>query len=122
MKIDVYNLYRNDRKWNDKQLISPKKGGGICIYVKNTVISNAYELADPTMSTIDTEIQWITLVHPRMNTICIANLYRPPQGNIKKFCDQLESQINLLKNKYTHEPEIFILGDYNIDYIETKRP
>ena len=39
--IDGYNLYRNDRKWNDKQSISPKKGGGICIYVKNTVISKA---------------------------------------------------------------------------------
>ena len=96
IEIDGYNLYRNDRKWNDKQSISPKKGGGICIYVKNTVISNAYELADHTMSTIDIEIQWITLVHPRMNKICIANLYRPPEGNTQKFCDQLESQINLL--------------------------
>ena len=74
------------------------------------------------MSTIDMEIQWITLIHPRMNKICIANLYRPPQGNIKKFCDQLENQINTVKNKYTHEPEIFILGDYNIDFLKPRDP
>ena len=118
IEINGYNSYRNDRKWNDRQSISPKKGGG----VKNTVISNAYELAEFNMSTIDMEIQWITLVHPRMNNICIANLYRPPQGNIKKCCDQLENQMNAVKNKYTHEPEIFILGDYNIDFLKPRDP
>ena len=70
IEITGYNLYRNDRKWNDRQSISPKKGGGTCVYVKNTVISNANELAEFNMSTIDMEIQWITLVHPNMNKIC----------------------------------------------------
>ena len=34
-----YTLVRNDRKWNDTNnaLLPPKRGGGVCMYIKNTL-------------------------------------------------------------------------------------
>ena len=44
----------------------------------------------------------------------ICSLYRPPNGNVTSFCDKLTefvNDINVNNNK-----EIFILGDFNINY------
>ena len=57
-----------------------------------------------------------------MNKICIANVYRPPQGNVQNFCDILEEQIVLIKNKYRHDLEICIMGDFNINYLGPREP
>ena len=113
LSIKGSNLYRNDRKWNDKQSPFPKKGGGICCYVSDDTIVSSHELSHLNVSTIDIEILWFTFEHPRMKKICLANLYRPPQGNIKRFCDKLEEQLLYLKEKYNTEPEIFVMGDSN---------
>ena len=83
---------------------------------------SSHELCEMNMSTIDIEILWLTFDHPRMKKICLANVYRPPEGNIKKFCDKLEDQLICLKNKYDIEPEIFIMGDCNIDYLKPRDP
>ena len=50
------------------------------------------------------------------------SVYRPPEGHIKNFCDKLEDQLICLKNKYDIEPEIFIMGDCNIDYLKPGDP
>ena len=63
---------------------------------------------------------WITLDHPRMNKICIANVYKPPQGNVQSFSDIIEEQVILLNAKYTLEPGIFILGDCHIDCMKPR--
>ena len=103
----------------DKHQI-PKRGGGVCCYVKDSAMVSSHELSNLNISTINAEILWLTLDHPRMNKICIANVYRPPQGNVQIFCDILEEQITFLKEKFNHEPEIFIMGDCNIDYLRPR--
>ena len=34
---DEYTLLRNDRKWHEEGLTKPKKGGGVAIYIRNTL-------------------------------------------------------------------------------------
>ena len=89
---------------------------------KNDQISSSFELKMLNKSSIDIEILWITISHERMNKICVATVYRRHQGNIKTNCDILEEQIIFLKEKYTNDPEIFIMGDCNIDYLRPRDP
>ena len=97
LNIKGYSIIRNDRKWNDRQTLSPKKGAGVCCYVKDGAMVSSHELSNLNISTINAEILWLTLDHARMNKICIANVYRPPQGNVQIFCDILEEQITFIK-------------------------
>ena len=120
LNIKGYSIFRNDRKWNERQTLSPKKGGGVCCYVKDGAMVSSHELSNLNISTINAEILWLTLDHARMNKICIANVYRTPQGNVHIFCDILEEQITFIKENFNHEPEIFIMGDCNIDYLRPR--
>ena len=65
------------------------------------------------ISCIDIEIQWISIRKENNRILYIANLYRPPQGNIKKFNDYLANCLNSLSN--ISKKDIFIMGDFNID-------
>ena len=67
-------------------------------------------------TTKDIEIQWITINNPNMKKLVLANLYRPPQGNIENCCVKIESLFNDVIGKYQYEPEIIIIRDFNIDY------
>ena len=49
--------------------------------------------------------------------ILIANIYRPPQGNIDNFTQVLE---NILINLELTKIELFIMGDLNIDMLDKK--
>ena len=44
----------------------------------------------------------------------IANVYRPPQGNVKKFIEYLRESLDLIDDK--SKKDVFILGDFNIDF------
>ena len=46
---------------------------------------------------------------PNMKKILICNLYRPPQG-----------QLDTIANKFNSPPEIFITGDFNVNYKDTQ--
>ena len=50
----------------------------MCCYLKDDAMVSSHELSNLNISTINAEILWLTLDHPRMNKICIANVYRPP--------------------------------------------
>ena len=45
----------------------------------------------------------------------IVNIYRPPQGNIELFIESLEIR---LSNLNLDRVELFIMGDFNIDFLE----
>ena len=46
------------------------------------------------------------------------NVYRPPQGNVKNFTDTLENIYEEISTA-NGSSEIFILGDFNINYKST---
>ena len=114
INIPGYRITRLDRNWLENNSI--KKGGGVCIYIKENIIFTDSDVCKFNISTQDIEIQWITLRFPKMKDIIIANVYRPPQGNAKNFCKYLKNCFNNIKDLF--KKEIFILGDFNIDILQ----
>ena len=114
LDINAYNLIRHDRVWFVNDSTQPKRGGGVGMYIKEayTYSSNTYEAYN--LSTNDIECLWIEIIRPSAKNITIGTLYRPPNGNVISFCDKLTEtilDININNNK-----EIYILGDFNINY------
>ena len=64
-------------------------------------------------SNIDIEIQWVTVKKQNNTKMHIANVYRPPQGNIKNFLEYLRECLNAIDNNC--KKDIFVLGDFNIN-------
>ena len=111
INIHGYNLLRLDRNWSENGQL--KKGGGVCLYIKDEILYSENELSNLNLSSEDIEIQWISIRKQNNRILYIANLYRPPQGNIKKFNDYLRNCLNGLSN--ISKKDIFIMGDFNID-------
>ena len=117
-QIPGYNLERNDRKWGvDRGQV--KKGGGVACYIKQN-LTYSRENEDLNISTIDIESLWITILIPNMRKIVIGTMYRPPQGNIKKFTELIEKQVKDIHDKLSQPFDLFILGDINIDYMNIR--
>ena len=87
------------------------------LYTKNDMIYSDSEFANLNMSSKNIEIQVLSINQPHLKKILILNLYRPPQGNTLSFCDTLHDIIGSLQSNITKEFELFIFGDFNIDYL-----
>ena len=55
------------------------------MYVKNSIQNSENNLMHLNKSSVDIEIQWVTIKKQNNRKMHIANVYRPPQGNIKCF-------------------------------------
>ena len=111
LKINGYDLIRNDRTWHDKG--KSKKGGGICTFIKNILSFSDDKYRHLNTSTKNIESQWISLNHLKMSEIVIINLYRPPKGDIKEFIDKLNCDLSTFDP--SKKREFYIMGDFNID-------
>ena len=68
----------------------------------------------------DLEMQWISVTPKNIRPLLIVNVYRPPQGDYKKCCELLVEAFG--KADLKDNTEIYIMGDFNIDYTDTKSP
>ena len=114
MYIPGYTISRVDRAHKTKKN-KIKKGGGLACYIKSGVIHSTTELEHLNSSTKNLEVQWILIDDPSMKDMVIANVYRPPDGNVKDFIKDISDKIDLL-GRHRHK-EIFIMGDMNIDLL-----
>ena len=87
LDIPGYKLARLDRSWKENDDI--KKGGGLCIYIKQNISFNDSHVCQFNISSKDIEIQWMILKFPKMRDMYRADVYRPPQGNVKKMLMKL---------------------------------
>ena len=112
-----YTLIRHDRKWNDSNNLQlpPKRGGGVCMYIKDTLQYSEVEYSQYNKSCKDIECQWISIFQKPNKTILIGNLYRPPQGDISKCIDYLD---DVLSDIDLQKVEVFLMGDLNIDILD----
>ena len=55
-------------------------------------------------------MQVVEIIRPKLKNIFIGNIYRPPQGKIRKFNDVLGKIISHTKNRPT-----FLVGDVNLN-------
>ena len=111
VNIPNYNLVRLDRSWSENGML--KKGGGVCIYLNDKLKYSDSDLSKLNKSSVDIEIQWVTIKSQFQKDIIIANVYRPPQGNFKNFLKYINDSIDSIENVY--RKDLFIVGDFNID-------
>ena len=121
IEIPNYSCIRLDRNWSDNT-VHVKKGGGVCCYIKNDMIYSENEFSNLNVSSKNIEVQIFSINQPHLKKIIILNLYRPPQGNTTTFCETLYDITVSLKITVKNEFELFILGDFNIDYSNQTSP
>ena len=77
VNITNYDILRCDRSWSEDNNniddnINIKKGGGVCMYIKNDM--NAYDV-----SCKNVECHWARIIQEKQRNVIIGNLYRPPK-------------------------------------------
>ena len=120
VNIPNYDIVRNDRNWGEKTTDINgkfKKGGGVCIYVKHNINYSTHSLCMFNVSCQNVECHWVKIIQENQRNIVIANIYRPPQGNVKKFVDYLEG---VIENLDLDREDLILLGDLNIDFMDKK--
>ena len=109
LHIPGYTLHRYDRDLGNGKC----GGGGLLAYSRDH-----YQFDDILNWNIccpDVEIQWLKLSLPHTRPTYIANIYRPPDGN-------LDVALNTMNNKlidiHGERPgDIVIMGDLNVDLL-----
>ena len=94
---------------------SGKRGGGgllaySCNHYNFTHLLN-WDLCSP-----DVEIQWVVLKLRYTRPIYIANVYRPPSGNVDNALSLIENKV--LDISANCPGDIIIMGDTNIDILD----
>ena len=115
VKVNNYLICRQDRAAMTNYNIT-KRGGGICIYIKNTIPFT--ELCDQLYkcNTDDLELVTVRLNIEKLRPILICAVYRPPSGCIATFNNHI---ISLLDNLSTSRKyDLYLGGDFNIDYLK----
>ncbi len=87
LEIDNYNMFRLDRDTN----VFKKSGGDLVTYT-----SDKYEVEfinDWSVSTRHLEIMWLKLKLPHTCPTYVANIYRPPSGDIDTALSIIDNKI-----------------------------
>ena len=69
----------------------------------------------------DLEAMCLVLDPPKQRKVLVGTIYRPPDGKATSVIDQLDDKLSSFGD-LNITAEIIILGDFNIDYKETKSP
>ena len=115
--IDIkgYNVIRNDRNWHDEpNSTNIKKGGGVCMYLKDCLKYKVDVLPKLTISSRDIECQNVELLLTNQKNVLIVSLYRPPNGNIETFSNIIEAALHDID---LPKKDVIILGDFNFDFL-----
>ena len=116
IKIQGYHLFRLDR---ENKPNGTKRGGGLATYTRADLAANTSLRPDLNVTNHNIEAQWIEVKREMARDILICNVYRPPTGNIKKAFESLNKALNAVDGT---KIDIFITGDFNIDYKKKSNP
>ena len=121
VEISGFGLVRFDRQWNEGNTGNePKRGGGLACYIRDGINFSDAVHANLNTSCKDLESVWIKLELDNIRPIVVITAYRPPNGDYKKCCSLLSEAFD--KANLKDNTDIFLLGDFNFDYGDKKRP
>ena len=118
LDIAGYNIYRQDRKFANRDGRT-KRGGGLLLYMRNdllydNVVGDSFNINDK-----DVEITTFKINRPHTRKLYMILVYRPPNGNIAKAIEHLNNLTKLIPNLDTSD--IIIGGDFNIDFSRPRK-
>ena len=90
------------------------RGGGVCIYIDDSLTQYCNIDSKSSYISPDLEIISIDLQKPCLKHMKICCIYRPPRGDIKKCIEKLTE---ILDRRENFKKEIWLLGDFIIDYL-----
>ena len=93
-----------------------KKGGGVACYVPTELAAYCSINKALSAKNEDVECLAINVNKPDNKRMLVCSIYRPPGANIDKFCEHLQ----LIGENCLSE--IWLCGDYNIDFKKTNGP
>jgi len=102
INISGYNKYSKYRG-------SEMKGGGVALFIKNTLEYSAINIETQTFESIFIEVN-----HIHIKPTIIGTIYRPPGGDLSKFNNEYESTVTKLIGKHKN---IITAGDFNINLL-----
>ena len=102
---DGYEIVRLDR--------DRKKGGGLCMFIKDSITYDQNIFKDLNLSDKNIEIQLVVIKSDNARSMIIANCYRPPNGSIERAVESLKLHLSMVPD--VHKFEIVIAGDLNLD-------
>ena len=106
LQIPNYSVIHQVRSQN-------KKGGGVCMYIHNSLPFKVIEELSETNDANETLT--IEIINKDSKNIIISLVYRPPGGHIKQF--QKYCKILFDKRNVRNKP-VFLVGDLNINVID----
>ena len=110
LQIEGYQLFRHDRCY----LTSSKKtGGGLITYVRDSKFVHVEVLSEACISNDNLEIQWLRIKNTNSKNILLGNMYRPPTGKVQLAIKSVDLGLQTLKKE---REDVFLVGDFNIDY------
>ena len=113
IEIEGYTLHRMDRKiLNDRGFL--KRGGGIIVYIKNSLAFDTVNGDLFNISNNDTELTTLCIKRPHTRRLYLISLYRPPTGKVRNCIDALDNCLKFLP--FIDKSDIFLGGDFNIDF------
>lgn len=86
--------------------------GGVAAAVRDELVKEFHPRMDISELSIEREIELCAIQSATLNIIIIT-LYRPPQSNFAVFLDTMSNILHIIGNMNC---QIFILGDFNIDF------
>ena len=114
-QVPGYNILRIDHDTTQPE--SNSKGGGLLMYIAEDIACSSP--LDIGYNDKDLELQYTLISKGNFKQIHLLNLYRPPDGDIDTFMEYLTC--SLLKMTRDHDNELFIMGDFNIDFSVNSR-
>ena len=119
LKLENMSIFRQDRASAVHDYNIKNVGGGICLYVHSKYSDFTEIYPDGSTTTKDYEILTVLISKPTFRNLAIINVYRPPSGKVEKLIEHLKL---LLKNIDMSKREIWIIGDFNIDWLKRNIP
>ena len=87
-------------------------------YIKKGIKYSSTKHMELNISSKDLEMQWISMSLFNVRPIVLVNVYRPPQGDYKNCCALISEAYS--KAILKHNTEIYLLGDFNINFDDRK--
>ena len=114
-----YNFIRYDRQTLNVNN-QTKHGGGLGIYIHDTIDYDLDTISHYNVSNRDIEAQWVVIKRNHCKKIILCNVYRPPEGNVDIALETLTNSLSIMPD--LDKSELVLLGDLNVDVAKQNDP
>ena len=123
--VDGFQFFRQDRNvlLTDGKTRKQKKGGGILIYIRNSLSLYTNVLGNIGTSTKNCEQLWLQIARKKCKNCILGVEYRPPSASLSEGITEIESSLNIVADGFQNSrTELVLLGDFNVNYAKPNDP